>query len=507
MKKIFKYLFFILIFFILVWVVLYFVYPDYYKTIFNNLSNNLEDTSSISLKVDTSSWKTNTWSNIDNTDTKKEDIEKSDIKGDAIKSKIEILRKRLSLKNLLIKWDTYSTNNQYEEALNKYLDVLKESPEDDKVKEKIAETYFNMKDFSSSYSYYKKMTNYDWVDKNKVVLSLLLSKPIFSEDINYLSGALNSIWLNQEELFYYKNSISCTKDFSLCKQEFQDYFSENQNINFEPLIDIKNSIDNFYNSDIKDLYYKDALIIWSFFKNSLYTLVIPLWKNLLLEKVWYKPIIKMLWKSYYEIWDFDNAKDFLNKYFEIDQDDVWVVYLIWVINMESSNYILSNVFLNKALDKWYEPKIDVLRRLAYNYWELWDEKRLLETLNNLYKQKEDLDKSDMAIIVYYNILNENYDFAKEISLEWLKSDTEDDLFYAYLWLIEKELWDLKESEFFLSKWYEINSKNPMINLYLWQLEKEKWNKIKALLYFKKAVALDSDWEFGLEAKDELDKLN
>lgn len=468
---------------------------------FLNKSKNINEEENQS-----SSWLTETWSSsswVLEVEDKIDDEKKA-----AVKAKIELLRKRYSLNNILAKWDIYQDKNIYEKAIENYNKILENSPNDPEILKKLADAYYDMKDFWKSYENYKKILDLDYLDKNKVALSLLLSNQIFSENIPYLNWELDNLWLNSEQLFYFKNSLSCINDFSLCKKNFEDYFKENEEINFKFLSDVKIALDNFNNSKIDDLYYKWSLVIWSFFENYLYTIAIPLWKKILLEKPWYKPILKIVWKSYFEIWDDENADKFLKSYFDIDPEDLWVIYLLWVTNLDLWNYILSNVFLNKALDKGYTPAINIRRRIIYNYYKLEDNKRMLSFLKDLVKKENDnIDKNDLAVVVYYHIINDEKSYAKEILQDYIKDHPDDDTSYAYLWYIEKEEWNIILAETYLDKWYEINSKSPILNLYKWQLEKEKWENTKAFIYFKKTIALDRNWEFWILAKEELDNLD
>jgi hypothetical protein len=99
------------------------------------------------------------------------------------------------------------------------------------------------------------------------------------ENIKYINKELETLSLNKEQLFYYSNSLNCTKDFSLCKQHFQDFFdsenkedtkekiileaitkekqdSKNTKDHFEELYNIKTALENYKNFQVDDLLYK-----------------------------------------------------------------------------------------------------------------------------------------------------------------------------------------------------------------------------------------------------------
>ncbi len=50
----------------------------------------------------------------------------------------------------------YMNNKDYITALSKYLQILKEIPDDKSILQEIASIYFELKKFDTSYKYYKK---------------------------------------------------------------------------------------------------------------------------------------------------------------------------------------------------------------------------------------------------------------------------------------------------------------------------------------------------------------
>jgi hypothetical protein len=55
--------------------------------------------------------------------------------------------------------------------LTKYLQALKSSPNDEKIKIKIADTYFELKKWSKSWDFYKNLTSNPKASVNKIILS------------------------------------------------------------------------------------------------------------------------------------------------------------------------------------------------------------------------------------------------------------------------------------------------------------------------------------------------
>ncbi len=444
--------------------------------------------------------------NIQKIEKSKPSTKDKDIENVNINEKINTLRKRSKLKWLIIKWDIYLQNEQLALALKNYLNAYKQNPKDEKIIKKIWDTYFEMKKYKSSYNYYSKILDYKHLNKEKLILSLFYYKDLKSiTQRKEIEIELNKYNLEKDELFYYKNSLKCIENFHLCKKDFNKYFDENKEIKDLKLIEIKKAIQNYQNFQIEEIYYKNALIIWAYFINKLYPLNIILWEDLLKEKENYQPIIKILWKSYYELWNYKKSRDLLAKYYTINDNDAWVVYLLWIIQSKLHEYILSNIYLNKAIEKWYTPNIDVRRRLIHNYYLLWNIERLLSNFKILI-ENGDFDKDDLSVAIYYHIINKDFSFAIKWSKKWIELYPKSEIFYWYLWWIYKEQWNLNKAKEFLEKGLKINPNNPLLLLNMWYLYKLENESNKSVIFFKKTIKINWDWEFWKLAKEEIKQI-
>ncbi len=455
----------------------------------------------------------NTWSTnsgvIENTWTKLEEDNENETSGiDAQKAaeEIEKLRNRLKLKWLIVKWDVYLKNEQPTLALKIYLEAYKESPEDEKIIKKIWNTYFEMEKFKEAYDYYKKIKDYGGFDKERAILTLFYSKDFNNiVDIKDVKKELKTLNLDKEETFYYENSLTCITDFHQCKKDLNTFLNENQKIENKNLLELKKAIENYQNFKTEEIYYKDALLAWAYYTNKLYPISIFIGKEILKEKNNYKPIMKIIARSQFEIWNYESSKKTLTDYYAIDESDSWVAFLLWVIDSKLHEYILSNIHLNKALELWYDPRIDVRRRLIHNYFMIWNTEKLLSEFEALVKE-ENAETEDLQLAIYYHIINDDLDFAMRWAKKWMEKFPDDDMFYGYLWWILKEKNKFEEANDILKKWLEINPRNPMILLNIWYAEKLQWNTNKSIVYFKKTVKLNPEWEFWQIAQDEIDTM-
>jgi hypothetical protein len=123
------------------------------------------------------------------------------------------------------------------------------------------------------------------------------------------------------------------EDIHKCKAIFEDYINQKEKswkkIETKEMLDIKEAFINYNNFQVNDLAYKNALIIWVFLKNRLYPVAINLWKSILIEKQNYKPILLIIWKSYFELWKYSEAKKYLTSYIDLEPNDSAVLYLLW----------------------------------------------------------------------------------------------------------------------------------------------------------------------------------
>ena len=216
-------------------------------------------------------------------------------------------------------------------------------------------------------------------------------------------------------------------------------------------------------------------------------------------------MLKIIWKSYFDMGKYKESKEFLSHYYNIDKTDAGVTYLLWIINSRLHEYVLSNIYLNKALESNYKPSIDVRRKLIYNYFLLENTERLLLNFKNLVENEDVLDQEDLQMAIYYHITHERYEDAIAFSNKWLEIFPEEEMFYGYLGWIYKLQEQPEKAEENLQAGLELNGKNPMLNLNMGLIQKEKWERVKALLYFRKAVKENKDWEFWVVAAEELEK--
>lgn len=425
------------------------------------------------------------------------------------KNKILALRKRYAVKWLVSEWDKYLENDQLTLALKTYLEALKNNSDDNDLIQKIGDTYFKMKKFKIANSYYKNILDYEELNKENLVYSYLYTKTRTDFTSSWyldMKDELSTYNINKDDFFVHLTTVSCAVNLKTCKENFKKYLKVNPTTQNPQLIKVKDSFNAFVNLKVEQSYYEDALLIWAIFENWNYPVSVVLSENLLKSKKWYLPMLKILAKSNFELWNYTLAKKNLGDYYDIDKNEPNILYMLWVTNMRLHEYILSNIYFIKALDKKFAPIEDVYRNLIYNYYVLEDTSKMLEYLKRLISTRQNPDPKDLSLAIYYYLINWKEIEALKWIKKWLDLYPKYDDFYWYKWWILKEKKDFDNAEKAFNIWYSLNKHNPLINLNLWIIAWEKWDYLKAKLYLKNTISEDPKWQFWEQAAIELDKI-
>ena len=453
----------------------------------------------------------------------------AEVDWDDVQNRIDTLKKRLSFKWLIQDWDIHFQNKEYTRALTKYIQVNKQNPTDQSIINKIWNIYFHLNKYSQSYKYFSQIKDYNQLNKHRALKALFYSEDIKWENIEKIKSEILTFELTKDEQFYYTNSLVCTVNYHDCRQNYQDYFDkikvnpesgtwellDTWIITFQELINIQEAITNYKNFQLDDLSYKAALISWAYFQNELYPIAIETSKDTLINSPDYRPLIKIIAKSYYEMGEYIDAKKFLIQYNGLWDNEPEISYFLGIVHQKLREDTRSTIQLRKSIQLGFTRDLDVKRRLLFNYYQLGDTDKMLWIFQEIIRDNiNEVTVQDMSLAIFYHILNDKNDKATIFTTFALKKFPENEVFYWYHgWLIlqEENISDenLLKAEEVLQKWLAINNKNPMISLTLWQLEEKRGNMQKAFIFYKQTVSLDKGWEYEKFAKQKLEilKLN
>lgn len=438
-----------------------------------------------------------------NEDSEKQEKEK--LTKEEAKEKINNIKKKIALKWLITKWDLAAKEQNYISALIKYKKVLKDLPFDRELNEKIWDIYVNLKDYKNAFKYYKKILNFTNFDNNKALISFLNSKDISTKNVDVILKEIDNFKISKEEKFYYKNSVICINNFEKCISNFETYFQNlkkaNQKIKNEHLKSIKTAEENFKNFKSKDNYYKKSFLAWAYFENNFYLIAIEIAKQVLEEKKDYKPMMKLIAKSAYEIWNYNIAKIYLKELKKLDYNDSEITYFLARVYEKLNDKTLAIITYKKSIKDWYKNINDIRRRLIFIFYDLWEMEKVVEEFNQIIDSKsKNITLTDYNLAIYYNIVKWDLKTAKKYSEEAIKKYPNSEVFYWYLsWIIlQKEKISKIEYEYVrknINKAMSLNSENSMILMVKWIYEAKMKNNIGSIMYFKKAKEMDKSGEF------------
>ena len=423
--------------------------------------------------------------------------------------RIEILRKRFALDWIISLWDNYMLNNSYNLALEQYKKALKENQNDNSLKQKIANVYFYLNDFKESVNFFSQTINtLNHEDLNKYILAVIYSTNLKNiDDIKDSISKIRNLELSNQEKLYYINILNCSISINSCIGVFDEY-SKKSTITFDKILSFQRAITNYKNFQTEQDYYRDVLITSSIFQEKIYNVSNFIWEKILQEMPSYKPILLIVWKWYYELWNLKKARDYLIQYYELEKNDKNISYLLWIISLELWDYQTSNLYLNASLSNWHKDTLWIKRLITYNYYLSWNKRSMINSFWFLL-QEENSTIDDFALWIYHAILEWRTQSAITWAKLWIKNFIDIpgyEIFYWYLWWIYRENWDFEKAKDYLDEWYSINNRNPLISLNIWYLEKSQRNYSRSLLFFKRTNIINPNWEFWALAKKEIDLL-
>lgn len=499
MTKYFK-LAFIIIVFIIVW------YSLYYFSLNAIPLQTQEKIPESQLSSTGDVWAGENFWDLDIQEIQQDENESDDKYAEGLEKKYTLLKENEIYKRSIESWDNYFVENRLISALQKYQAAKKIVPNDKELDIKIADVYFELKRYESAFKYYKNNDAVAGFSKEKEVLALFYANYNLSEkDVESIKQEIKDLDFDEEEWVYYLNSLQCVLDFSKCKKYYQDYFALSPEREFEliELQRLKDGIDAYIGSGTDDLNFKNALIIWKFFENKHYAMVVNLWKDLLEDFPDYDPVIQMLAKSYYELGEYELAHNTLKPLHETKLSDAKIAYFMWIINLKRKFFLSSSIYFNKALEAWYEPKIEAKRKLVYNYFLIENKEKMYSMLNDLLYQ-DDVNEADFALGIHQALQDKKYDIALEYAKRWSVKFPESATFYSYIWDIYFKEGKVDLASEAIEKWKIIDPKNIAIVYYDGKVLMESKKYDEAFLAFKRVLSLSKgQWEYSVEAKKQL----
>lgn len=423
-------------------------------------------------------------------ETKQEEVASSMTK----EEKVAQLKNRLNFRSFITKGDFYSIKNMKEVALKYYLSVYLKLKEDILLEKKIAETYFDLKNFPKSYEYYKKIPKLEIDEKSKWKMALALTYMTWELD---KKSELSKMELKERDKDYYNIVLDCNGWIKVCIWAIKAY-----TWTYEKTAKLKNLLYNFEQTGNTDSNYKYALLEWLFIENKDYLIWGKIWEEVLAKRPDYRSILKLTGYAYYELGEYQKANDYLQKYYNFDPKDVKTTYLLWVINFYLENYISSNLYFNAAILNWYTPKIELERRLAYNYYIIGDKRNMFKVYRYLLDEKW-VEEDDYSVAIFTAIEDKESSKSMLWANKWIIKFPTSSNMYAFRWWIYRLRNEFDNALQDLEKSLILTPTNPVALYNKWMIFRDRQNYLLAKKYFLDTIENDKNWTFWNQASLEL----
>ncbi|MCK9272633.1 hypothetical protein M0P65_03745 [Candidatus Gracilibacteria bacterium] len=408
--------------------------------------------------------------------------------------KVTQLKNRLNFRSFITKGDFYSIKNMKEVALKYYLSVYLKLKDDILLERKIADTYFDLKNFPKAYEYYKKIPKMEIDEKSKQKMALALT---YSESEIDKKNELSQMQLSAGDRDYYNIVLDCNSGIKVCIGAIKAYTGT-----YEKTTKLQTLLYNFEKTGNTDSNYKYALLEGLFIENKDYLIGGKIGEEVLAKRPDYRSILKLTGYTYYELGDYKKANNYLQKYYNFDPKDVKTTYLLGVINFYLENYISSNLYFNAAILNGYTPKIELERRLAYNYYIIGDKKNMFKVYRYLLDEKG-VEEDDYSVAIFTAIEDKESSKSMLWANKGITKFPNSSNMYAFRGWIYRLRNETENALKDLEKSLTLNQQNPVTLYNKGMIFEERQNYLLAKKYFMDTIENDKNGTFGNQAEIEL----
>lgn len=145
----------------------------------------------------------------------------------AEEKKVELARERRKEQTQIRKGDYMMSKNNPTDALGFYLPLLEKLPDDIVLYKKIAQAYFQLKDWEKAYSYFVRVPLSELTadEKNQTILSLF-----YRQDAIDATKEIQKLPLSEKEKIFYNLMIGCYSGTQACIDGFWNYAGDDEKI-------------------------------------------------------------------------------------------------------------------------------------------------------------------------------------------------------------------------------------------------------------------------------------
>ncbi len=408
--------------------------------------------------------------------------------------KIDQARKRMEFSTLIGKWDYYLLRNDRNSALQFYLTTLSMIEKDYLIEAKVANIYFEQKDWGNAYKYFRWIPFEELTeeDRHRLYQSLFFNEGI-SDKRTELWNIPDTLSGAEERKDYYRIVETCQSGIHNCIVTIDAYKWSGT------LMHALQNITKWYNTVSPDYQYRNTLIAGKFFEQKQFFASYSIAKEILQNRPDYQEVIKILAFSAYELGKYTEAKKMFEQYLQYNPKDLITIYMLWDIHFYLQDYITSNLYFNNAVVNGYTPKITIERRLAYNYYILEDYESMVKVLKYLVQEPEAII-SDFIIAVHIAQQTGRYEQALEWATNGISKFPNSDMLYALRWVTNRRVGDPFVGKTDIEQAIQLNQKNPIALMEMAYIEQENGNISNMRTYANEVLANTSDGILTNEAQ-------
>lgn len=287
------------------------------------------------------------------------------------------------------KGDYMTLKNSPQKAISYYQTALEQLPNDIVIRRKLAHAYFLVKDWKNSYDNYARVPIAELKEEEQTELF----QALFSDDTRPdRLIELSKYTINKDIKDYYQIVDNCNSGIHNCIVTIVAYTgTATKIVNIQDIIKKSSKISPDYS-------YRDFLVSAEFYRQSMYRVADILTDEILSKRPNYIEVRKLRGFTLYELGKYSQARDILLQYLEHNPKDIESIVRLGEIFTALGDYTTSILYLNNAILAGYQHKIEIERRLAYNYAELWDHTAMLKVLSYLI-QEQDVTEDDYAVAI------------------------------------------------------------------------------------------------------------
>jgi tetratricopeptide (TPR) repeat protein len=234
-------------------------------------------------------------------------------------SEIEIARRRVALRSIIRKGDYYQARNEALRAIEYYEQAHKEIRGDAKVAVRLANAYFEVKQFRKAADLFltQDIADFDEPSKLRVIASIL-----FDQKRTDTASVIDKLALKKETKEYLQVLILCTNTPNNCIEIIRQSVSKDVHIEALQTV-IKNAQETS-----SDPVFVEALVIGKLYESKAFLVAKNLSNAVLAKRPDYRVILKIAGYANYELGEYKEAASLLDKYYQSDTKDIATAYTL-----------------------------------------------------------------------------------------------------------------------------------------------------------------------------------